>query len=283
MDVEFMAKGDKVLSQYNKIISKQYQSERNKVIINGVNSRLLKMYSSVALNSNAPSTVLDIGCGSGEMLKKFSEEFPNAELYGIDGSEKMLQLAKAELDFNVIQADFTQGLKQLLKMNKKFDCIIISFVCAYVDVSDLLSLVKQLLAPQGKILFASTALSTGFPQMWRYFSKDLKQSINPIRRMISRKFMRLFSSVTVPGSPESIQKYFLANNLQCLCVAQYRNKLVFESKSDILKFFFNSGWSENSVFPLWMQRIVSCMVYLGLIRPPYKDFFVAELYIASDV
>lgn len=283
MDVEFMAKDDKVLGQYNKIISKQYQSARNQTIINGVNSSLLKMYSPVVLDHNAPITVLDIGCGSGDMLKAFSEEFPNAELYGIDGSEKMLQLAQAQLDFNVIQADFTQGLKQLLKMNKKFDCIIISFVCAYVDVSDLLSLAKQLLAPQGKILFASTALSTGFPQMWRYFSKDLKQSINPIRRMISRKFMRLFSSVTVPGSPESIQKYFLANNLQCLRMAQYRYELVFESQSDVLSFFLNSSWMANSVFPLSLQRLLSCIVYSGLIKLPRKDFFVAELCMVSHV
>jgi SAM-dependent methyltransferase len=42
--------------------------------------------------------VLDLGCGSGDVLLRFAREFPEAHFVGIDGSRPMLQLAQAAID-----------------------------------------------------------------------------------------------------------------------------------------------------------------------------------------
>lgn len=42
-------------------------------------------------------SALDLGCGTGEMLKLILQEDAGKELYGIDLSEKMLQVAKSKL------------------------------------------------------------------------------------------------------------------------------------------------------------------------------------------
>lgn len=42
-------------------------------------------------------TVLDLGCGTGEMIKRILQQDKNKSLYGIDLSEKMLDVAKNKL------------------------------------------------------------------------------------------------------------------------------------------------------------------------------------------
>jgi ubiquinone/menaquinone biosynthesis C-methylase UbiE len=42
--------------------------------------------------------VLDLGCGSGDVLLRFARAFPEAHFVGIDGSRPMLELAQAAID-----------------------------------------------------------------------------------------------------------------------------------------------------------------------------------------
>lgn len=41
--------------------------------------------------------VLDLGCGSGDVLLRFARAFPRARFFGVDGSEPMLALARTAL------------------------------------------------------------------------------------------------------------------------------------------------------------------------------------------
>jgi len=42
------------------------------------------------LSDKAHPRVLDVGCGTGVLLKQLTEQFPEAELYGVDSSADML-------------------------------------------------------------------------------------------------------------------------------------------------------------------------------------------------
>src|SRR5450755_4249820 len=42
--------------------------------------------------------VLDLGCGSGDVLLRFARAFPIARFVGIDGSKPMLELAQQAID-----------------------------------------------------------------------------------------------------------------------------------------------------------------------------------------
>jgi ubiquinone/menaquinone biosynthesis C-methylase UbiE len=41
--------------------------------------------------------VLDIGCGSGDILERFAKKFPKASFTGVDGSEPMLELSRRRM------------------------------------------------------------------------------------------------------------------------------------------------------------------------------------------
>lgn len=47
-----------------------------------------------------PKRILDVGCGTGNILMKLAKS-NNIELYGLDISEKMIDVAKQNLDYDV--------------------------------------------------------------------------------------------------------------------------------------------------------------------------------------
>jgi len=47
--------------------------------------------------TNKRIRILDLSCGSGELLREISNNFPLVELYGIDISPKMLEIARGKL------------------------------------------------------------------------------------------------------------------------------------------------------------------------------------------
>jgi ubiquinone/menaquinone biosynthesis C-methylase UbiE len=43
-------------------------------------------------------TVLDLGCGSGDILERFAKKFSKAQFLGVDGSEPMLELSRRRVE-----------------------------------------------------------------------------------------------------------------------------------------------------------------------------------------
>ncbi|HJL81158.1 MAG TPA: class I SAM-dependent methyltransferase, partial [Gammaproteobacteria bacterium] len=53
------------------------------------------------INLEEGSKVLDLGCGTGELLKILEDCFPSSDLTGIDLTEEMLAIAKQKLSSRV--------------------------------------------------------------------------------------------------------------------------------------------------------------------------------------
>ena len=116
----------------NKIVLKYHQ----KILLNIIRQNH---------NQKNNGKILDIGCANGIFLKKFSEEFKNYHLTGIDTSSKMINLAKKMKikNLNFFKKDF-------MKYNKKsyFDIVVASGVLAFYDdysnpIIKMLSLLKK--------------------------------------------------------------------------------------------------------------------------------------------
>lgn len=85
------------------------------------------------IKTSKPS-ILDIGCGPGNISKYISTKIPDADILGIDYSEKMIQLAKK----NVPNGEFeVMDCREINKINKKFDAIISGFCLPYLDGKEL--------------------------------------------------------------------------------------------------------------------------------------------------
>jgi len=42
----------------------------------------------------SPKTILDVGCGTGQLIRRMAKTFPNAQLFGVDASKEMVDRAR---------------------------------------------------------------------------------------------------------------------------------------------------------------------------------------------
>jgi SAM-dependent methyltransferase len=71
--------------------------------------------------SRTPRSILEFGCGSGEMLELAGQAFPDAVLHGIDLSERMVAMAGARLPRARLQAG---GIERLESRSERVDLVL---------------------------------------------------------------------------------------------------------------------------------------------------------------
>ena len=100
------------------------------------------------------ASVLEVGCGPGNITKYLLTKKTDLKIIGIDISENMIELAKK----NNPTAEFViMDCREIDSLNKKFDAIICGFCIPYLSNSDCLKLIsdcKNLLNNSG-ILYLS--------------------------------------------------------------------------------------------------------------------------------
>jgi 2-polyprenyl-3-methyl-5-hydroxy-6-metoxy-1,4-benzoquinol methylase len=129
-----------VVEQFNRIanlpdlwdFNQHYQKSLLKLIPNGCRS------------------ILDVGCGTGELTKKLAPFA--AEVIGLDVAENMISEAKKRNSADGITYLLEPVEKYLEETGKEFDCIISIAALHHMDEERVLSLMKKRLAPGGQIL-----------------------------------------------------------------------------------------------------------------------------------
>lgn len=105
--------------------------------------------------------ILDIGVGTGILTNQLYKD--GAEIYGVDFSKKMIEIAQEKMPkAKFIQWDFNLGIPSELK-DKKFNYIISSYAIHHLNDDKKLEFIKQLkniLTPGGKIIIADIAFQT---------------------------------------------------------------------------------------------------------------------------
>jgi len=100
------------------------------------------------------ASILEIGCGPGNITKYLLTKNPDLNIKGIDISENMVELARK----NNPSAKFEiMDTRKIHRINEKFDAIVCGFCIPYLSQSDCLKLItdcKNLLTESG-ILYLS--------------------------------------------------------------------------------------------------------------------------------
>ena len=105
--------------------------------------------------------ILDIGFGTGILSKKLYDD--GCDIYGIDFSEKMIEIAKSKMpNAALIQYDFTKGLPDSI-INETFDFIICTYAIHHLDHPQQVAFIQkllQLITKNGAVLIGDVAFQT---------------------------------------------------------------------------------------------------------------------------
>jgi ubiquinone/menaquinone biosynthesis C-methylase UbiE len=78
------------IQEFNRRSSEYEESWEQRFFFDPVHRSVLNMVEEAAV----PETILDVGCGTGRLLRKAKERWPEARLIGIDAAEGMIEKAR---------------------------------------------------------------------------------------------------------------------------------------------------------------------------------------------
>ena len=121
------------------------------------------------------SKILDLGCGTGELLKILEDRFPSSELTGIDLTEEMLAVAKQKLSDNV---ELLLGSATNLPFDSEsFDWVIMSNVIGHLsDKKIALKETHRVLKNPGKIVITDWTRDFQTMNLAHFYTKLISYS-----------------------------------------------------------------------------------------------------------
>ncbi|OIO40378.1 hypothetical protein CO154_01925 [Candidatus Pacearchaeota archaeon CG_4_9_14_3_um_filter_31_7] len=181
--------------------------------------------------------VLDLGCGSGELLKELKEK--GFECYGVEMDKNAVEICRKN-NLKVIQGDIQEYIK---KINAKFDVIILSHVLEHLyNPSFVIREISRILADDGVFIIAIPSADS---LMFNLF-KSKWHSID------SPRHLYLFSTKTLSSL---LQKYNLA-------IEEKHNYITYTEIAGTLYYFFGKKlkWLFYNKFSLVLIFLLSAFL-----------------------
>ena len=113
-----------------------------------------------------PRSMLDVGCGTGSLLRLAAARFPAARLYGVDPAERMLTVAKATLGAEPRVRLVCARAEQLTFEDAAFDLVVSSnSFHHWADQAGGIAEIGRVLAPGG-CLVVTDPFAVGWLRPW---------------------------------------------------------------------------------------------------------------------
>lgn len=140
---------------------KRYYDEKSEAKLNGFvkgNARVDLAWNSIKNIPINPKSILEIGCGIGEMSWKMSLFWPNAHVLGWDISTKSVDIAKKLFRNSNLEYIYTDKIENLIPLNgRKYDLIVLVDVYEHIPpVQKLIfnNFIKNHLSDNGYLFFS---------------------------------------------------------------------------------------------------------------------------------
>ncbi|MCP2519396.1 bifunctional demethylmenaquinone methyltransferase/2-methoxy-6-polyprenyl-1,4-benzoquinol methylase UbiE [Candidatus Aminicenantes bacterium AC-335-A11] len=148
------------------------------------------------LNHKSKIKILDLSTGTGDMMKALKREFSkNAEIYGLDFSESMLEIARKKLNkLFLIQGD----ANKLPFYSDTFDIVVTAFgIRNFINFEKILEEIIRVTKRRGKIVFLEFSKPTNyfFRKIYYFY---LSRIVPQIGRLIAKNYgayYYLYSSI----------------------------------------------------------------------------------------
>jgi putative AdoMet-dependent methyltransferase len=113
------------------------------------------------VHKRGKARILDVGFGTGILTKKLYDD--GYEIYGIDFSQKMIEIAKEKMPLaRLIKYDFSKGLPEEIK-DSSFDYIISTYAMHHLEDEEKVKFIEKLenyLNKDGKIIIGDIVFET---------------------------------------------------------------------------------------------------------------------------
>ena len=131
------------------------------------------------------NNILDIGCGTGELLALLLRDNPSIKCYGIDFSPNMLEMARTKLPNRV---ELKEGdAEELPYHDNQFDLVVMSFTFQYlINPQAILEEVYRVLKKNGRLVIADEWIPSSLRRVKSLFSASSEKiyDSSEIKRML---------------------------------------------------------------------------------------------------
>jgi len=135
---ELMNEPEQVLAYSNADFAAAHQS---------VVENFTQIFPNLFTNPEVSPTILDLGCGSGDVTMRFAQHYPSCKIDAVDGAEEMLKHAKALFTKTALSGRITLHHQSIANCNFKngsYDAIISNSLLHHLhNPQELWSIVKQ--------------------------------------------------------------------------------------------------------------------------------------------
>lgn len=140
-----------------------------------VQKRVLERFLRLLPNGINPSSLLDIGSGTGALLQKLAGKYPAAALVGLDMAYGMGVTARERLAGNGLVSFLTADAEHLPFVDASFDLVVSTSTFQWLETLDpAFARIRQILKPEGRFCFALFGEKTLFELRESYRAAEAK-------------------------------------------------------------------------------------------------------------
>ena len=214
------------------------------------------------------NTLLELGCGTGNVLSRVLQGFQFKDVYGLDLSPEMLAVARKKVKNLHAICDSALNVDKHFK-NEDVDLIIISFIFAYVDYRKLINYSFNVLKNDG-ILSIVTTTANSFAWLQNVSLKKPSLFAKVIFGIVNRLFkldcQRVCSDFWefMPQNMDQLTYTLQQNHYSILMKKELRFKVSIETWREAWQFMHNSGWFVGAIKQYKINKFKAfCLFYLA--------------------
>lgn len=246
---------DKAVHQYYDVDEFSILASTQQLVINQLSQASQQQASPLS------GTIIDIGCGTGNMLKILMEHFAFKQVYGMDLSDEMLTIATTKIKELMAICSSATALSQHFA-EPVADLLVLHFLFAYIDHKKLIAQSAQVIK-SGGLLSICTTTGNSFKSLQQAGTTMLGRIVTKLLKFDAQTFMDEFLEF-MPKNANALTDTLQANGFEVLNVSTQRTKVSCATGTDAWNLLHNAGWFVGALHQLKLSKpLIFLMFYIA--------------------